>query len=134
MIERVKFSTFIIFSAIIIGLVGGALGFFGVSKLKIMFKVDDSLDAFWVHGLVGIWGSIATAIFIADYAMADDYNMASQLMAQFSAVGLTVVYSGIVTAVVFFIASALTGGGRVDEETEARGLDEATHGEKGINL
>ena len=120
--------------AIIIGLVGGALGFIGVSKLKLMFKVDDSLDAFWVHGLVGIWGSIATAIFIADYAMADDYNMASQLVAQFSAIGLTIVYSGIVTAVVYFIASAITGGGRVDDEDESRGLDETTHGEKAINL
>jgi len=46
--------------AIIIGFVGGVLGFFGVSKIKKLFKVDDSLDAFWVHGLVGIWGSIAT--------------------------------------------------------------------------
>ncbi len=120
--------------AIIIGLVGGALGFYGVAKLKQMFKVDDSLDAFWIHGLVGIWGSIATAIFIADYAKSDDYNMASQLVAQFSAIGLTVVYSGIVTAIVYFIASALTGGGRVDEEDESRGLDETTHGEKAINL
>ncbi|MDF1875533.1 ammonium transporter [Sulfurimonas sp. SAG-AH-194-I05] len=120
--------------AIIIGLVGGILGFIGVSKLKNMFKVDDSLDAFWIHGLVGIWGSVATAIFIADYAMADDYNMMTQLVAQFSAIGLTIVYSGIATAVVFFIASAITGGGRVDEETEARGLDEVVHGEKSINL
>jgi len=120
--------------AIIIGLVGGALGFYGVAKLKGMFKVDDSLDAFWIHGLVGIWGSIATAIFIADYAMPENYNMASQLVAQFSAIGLTIVYSAIATAVVFFIASALTGGGRVDEETEARGLDETTHGEKALNL
>ena len=120
--------------AIIIGLVGGALGFYGVAKLKGMFKVDDSLDAFWIHGLVGIWGSIATAIFIAPYALADDYNMGSQLVAQFQAIGLTIVYSGVVTAIVYFIASALTGGGRVDEETEARGLDETVHGEKGINL
>ena len=120
--------------AIIIGFIGGILGFLGVSKFKSMFKVDDSLDAFWVHGLVGIWGSIATAIFIADYAMPKDYDIASQLVAQFSAIGLTVLYSAIVTAIVFFVASALTGGGRVDDETEARGLDEAVHGEKGINL
>jgi Amt family ammonium transporter len=99
-----------------------------------MFKVDDSLDAFWIHGLVGIWGSVATAIFIADYAMPEDYNMGSQLVAQFSAIGLTIVYSGIVTAIVYFIASAITGGGRVDEETESRGLDETVHGEKAINL
>ncbi|MCF6309174.1 MAG: ammonium transporter [Sulfurimonas sp.] len=120
--------------AIIIGLVGGALGFWGVAKLKNMFKVDDSLDAFWIHGLVGIWGSIATAIFIADYAMADDYNMTSQLVSQLQAIGLTIVYSSIVTAIVYFIASAVTGGGRVDEEIESRGLDETVHGEKAINL
>jgi len=120
--------------ALIIGLIGGILGFIAVAKLKKMFKVDDSLDAFWVHGVVGIWGSIATAIFIAPYLMADDYSMGTQLVAQFKAIGLTIVYSAIVTAIVYFIAAALTGGGRVDEETEHIGLDEAIHGEKGINL
>ncbi len=120
--------------AIIIGLVGGALGAYGVSKLKKLFKVDDSLDAFWVHGLVGIWGSIATAIFIAPYLKADDFALGSQLMAQIKAVLLTIVYSGIMTAVVFFISSLLTGGGRVDDETELMGLDEAVHGEDAINL
>jgi len=120
--------------AIIIGLVGGFLGFLAVSKIKKMFKVDDSLDAFWVHGLVGIWGSIATAIFIADYAMPENYSIGSQLVSQLMAVGLTIVYSGIVTAVVYFIAAAVTGGGRVDEETETVGLDEATHGERALNL
>ena len=120
--------------AIIIGLVGGALGFIGVSKLKSMLKIDDSLDAFWVHGLVGIWGSIATAIFIADYAMPADYSMGTQLFAQIKAIVLTIVYSGVMTAIVFYIASALTGGGRVDEETESKGLDEEIHGERGLNL
>ena len=120
--------------ALIIGLVGGALGFIGVAKIKKIFKVDDSLDAFWVHGLVGIWGSIATAIFIADYAMPENYNLGSQLVSQIEAVLLTVVYSGIMTAIVYFIAAAVTGGGRVDEETETIGLDEVTHGEKAINL
>ncbi|MBN2824412.1 MAG: ammonium transporter [Campylobacterales bacterium] len=120
--------------AIIIGLVGGIVGFIGVAKLKKMFKVDDSLDAFWVHGLVGIWGSLATAIFIASYAMPEDYNMVSQLGAQAAAIVLTIVYSGAVTALVFYISSLLTGGGRVDEETEQIGLDEKTHGEKALNL
>ena len=120
--------------AIIIGLVGGILGFIGVSKIKKLFKVDDSLDAFWVHGLVGIWGSIATAIFIAPYLMADDYNMGAQLISQLKAIGLTVVYSAVATAIVYFVASMLTGGGRVDEETELIGLDEKIHGEKAMNL
>ncbi|WP_456391572.1 ammonium transporter [Nitratifractor sp.] len=120
--------------AIIIGLVGGALGAFGVSKLKKLFKVDDSLDAFWVHGLVGIWGSIATAIFIAPYLMPENFSLGSQLMAQIKAILLTIVYSGVVTAIVYFIAAAVTGGGRVDDETELMGLDEAVHGEEAINL
>ena len=120
--------------ALIIGLVGGILGFLAVAKLKKLVNVDDSLDAFWIHGFVGIWGSIATAIFIAPYLMADDYNMGAQLIAQLQAIGLTIVYSTIMTAIVYFISAALTGGGRVDEETEFKGLDEATHGEKGFNL
>jgi len=120
--------------AIIIGLVGGALGFIGVSKIKKMFKVDDSLDAFWVHGLVGIWGSIATALFIAPYLMPEDFHLGTQMLAQFKAIGLTVVYSGIMTAVVYFISSLVTGGGRVDDETELKGLDTETHGEEAINM
>ncbi len=120
--------------AIIIGLVGGIVGFVGVSKLKKIFKVDDSLDAFWVHGLVGIWGSIATAIFIAPYLMPEDFALGSQLIAQIKAVLLTIVYSGVMTAIVYFISSIITGGGRVSEETEDAGLDENVHGEKAINL
>jgi len=120
--------------AIIIGLVGGALGFIGVSKIKKIFRVDDSLDAFWVHGLVGIWGSIATALFIAPYLMPENFNLANQIVAQLKAVGLTIVYSGIMTAVVYFLSTLLTGGGRVSEEVELKGLDTETHGEEALNL
>jgi Amt family ammonium transporter len=120
--------------AIIIGLVGGIVGFFGVTKLKNMFKVDDALDAFWIHGLVGIWGSVATALFIASYAMPAEYNMASQLVNQLKAISLTIVYSAAATAVVYFVSSKLTGGGRVDEESESIGLDETLHGEKALNI
>jgi Amt family ammonium transporter len=120
--------------AMIIGLVGGALGFYGVSKIKKWFKVDDSLDAFWVHGFVGIWGSIATALFIAPYLKPDDFELGSQMLAQLKAIGTTILYSSIMTAIVFFISSALTGGGRVDEEAEFKGLDEDTHGEQALNL
>ncbi|MCK9455568.1 MAG: ammonium transporter [Sulfurimonas sp.] len=120
--------------AIIIGFIGGALGFYGVSKLKNMFKVDDALDAFWIHGLVGIWGSVATALFIADYAKPQEYNMILQLANQLKAIALTIIYSAVATAIVYFVASILTGGGRVDDESEHRGLDETLHGEKALNL
>jgi Amt family ammonium transporter len=120
--------------AIVIGLVGGALGAYGVSRLKQKIGVDDSLDAFWVHGFVGIWGSIATALFVAPYLRPDDYAIGTQLVSRMETVILTIAYSAIVTAIVFYISALLTGGGRVDDETEQMGLDEAVHGEEVINL
>jgi Amt family ammonium transporter len=120
--------------AIVIGLVGGALGAYGVSRLKQKFGVDDSLDAFWVHGFVGIWGSIATALFVAPYLRPDDYAIGTQLVSRMETVILTIAYSAIVTAIVFYISALLTGGGRVDDETEQMCLDEAVHGEEVINL
>jgi len=120
--------------AIIIGFIGGIIGFIGVAKLKKLFRVDDSLDAFWIHGLVGIWGSIATAIFIAPYLKADDYLLGTQLLIQLKAIALTIIYSSIMTAIIFYISSIITNGGRVDEETEQIGLDEQVHGEKAINI
>ncbi len=89
---------------------------------------------FGFHGLVGIWGSIATALFIAPYLKAKDFSLTNQLISQVEAVLLTIVYSAIMTAVVYFVSSAITGGGRVDDETELMGLDESIHGEKAINL
>ncbi len=56
------------------------------------------------------------------------------MIAQLKAIGLTIIYSGIMTAVLFFAASIMTSGGRVDEETEQIGLDEQVHGEKALNL
>ena len=50
-------------SSLVIGLVAGVLGFICVSKLKALLKYDDSLDAFGVHGMCGIWGAIATGLF-----------------------------------------------------------------------
>lgn len=120
--------------AIIIGFIGGVLGFIGAAKLKNMFKTDDALDAFWIHGLVGIWGSVATALFIAPYAIPEGYLLGSQLANQIKAIGVTTLYSAVATAVVYLIASMVTLGGRVDAESESRGLDESVHGEKALNL
>jgi Amt family ammonium transporter len=60
--------------------------------------------------------------------------MGAQLLSQIKAVVVTMVYSGMMTAFVFFLASLLTKGGRVDSETELRGLDEVVHGEEALNL
>ena len=55
-------------------------------------------------------------------------------MVQLESVVIVGIFTLVGTVIVYYIASALTGGGRVDEETEQVGLDEAVHGEKGINL
>jgi Amt family ammonium transporter len=79
-----------IVGAIIIGFVGGLLGAISVARIKRWFRVDDSLDAFWVHGLVGIWGSIATALFLAPYLTAPDYDMLAQLLKQLKTIAVTI--------------------------------------------
>ncbi|GAB6076027.1 ammonium transporter [Desulfurobacterium crinifex] len=123
--------------AIVIGLVAGILGWFGVFVLKKKLGYDDSLDAFGVHGLCGIWGAIATGIFAVKAIGGTPGVLEGNLpllWIQLKAVIVTIVYSGIMTAIVYFVSSIFTGGARVPEEYEIEGLDSAIHGEKGFNL
>jgi len=133
--------------AMIIGLVGSIIGFFGVVGLKKMFGYDDSLDAFGIHFLAGLWGALATALFAlhnkdtlwdgplkASIEAGKAPDVWGQFIVQLESVALVGLWTLIGTVVVYFIASALTGGGRVDKETEEMGLDEAVHGEKGFYL
>ena len=127
--------------AMIIGSVGSVIAFFGVAVLKKKLGYDDSLDAFGIHFLAGLWGALATAIFalndqdlLWDGPLKASGDRMGQFMVQVESVVIVGVFTLVGTVVVYFIASMLTGGGRVDEETEAQGLDEAVHGEKGLNL
>jgi len=127
--------------AIIIGSVGSVIAFFGVASLKKKLGYDDSLDAFGIHFLAGLWGALATGLFalkdndlLWDGPLKESGDRMGQFMVQVESVLVVGVFTLVGTVVVYYIASALTGGGRVDEETEAVGLDEAVHGEKGLNL
>ncbi len=127
--------------AFIIGIIGTLIAFFGVTVLKKKLGYDDSLDAFGVHFLAGLWGAIATGIFalndkdlLWDGPLKESGDRMGQILVQFESVIVVGLITLIGTVVVYYIASALTGGGRVDEETESRGLDEAVHGERGFNL
>jgi len=127
--------------AMIMGIVGSAIAFFGVAGLKKKLGYDDSLDAFGIHFLAGLWGALATAIFalkdndlLWDGPLKASGDRMGQFMVQVESVVIVGIFTLVGTVIVYFIASALTGGGRVDEETEAQGLDEAVHGEKGLNL
>jgi len=126
--------------ALIIGLVAGVVGWAGVYILKKSLGYDDSLDAFGIHGLAGIWGAIATGFFALQSLawdgspLKDNGDRFGQIIVQVESVIFTIVYAAIMTAILYFISSAITGGARVDEDTETMGLDEATHGERGFNL
>ena len=127
--------------AFIIGIFGSVIAFFGVVKLKKIFGYDDSLDAFGIHFLAGLWGALATAFFalndkalLWDGPMKESGDRMGQFMVQVQSVVVVGLWTLIGTVIVYYVASALTGGARVDEETEYNGLDEAVHGEKGMYI
>lgn len=121
-------------SSLIIGFLGGALCFWAVFWLKGKVKYDDALDAFGLHGIGGIWGGIATGLFATtkvNEAGADGlfYGNASLLVKQFIAIGSTVAYVAIITALIVVVIKLFLPI-RVNEEQEYRGLDLTLHGEK----
>ncbi len=127
--------------SIIVGAVGSVVAFFGVAVLKKKLGYDDSLDAFGIHFLAGLWGALATGVLaVADNDLLWDGPLKAsgdrmgQFMVQLESVAVVGIVTLVGTVVVYYIASAITGGGRVDEETEQIGLDETVHGEKAINL
>ena len=121
--------------AIIIGVAAGVIPFFAVAKLKPMFGYDDTLDAFGIHGIGGTIGAILTGVF-ADPAINGAkgllYGNPGQLLTQLIAVAVTLVYSGVMTFIIFMIIKAVVGL-RVGAEEETIGLDESEHGERAYN-
>jgi Amt family ammonium transporter len=127
--------------AIIIGSVGSIIAFYGVAVLKKKLGYDDSLDAFGIHFLAGLWGALATGLFalkdndlLWDGPLKAEGDRMGQFLVQLESVVVVGIFTLVGTIIVYYIASAITGGGRVDEETEQTGLDEAVHGEKSLNL
>ena len=122
--------------AIVIGLLVSVFCFFMVSVVKGKLGYDDSLDAFGVHGIGGIWGALATGLFanpiIQSAYSGAFYGNFKQLGIQLIAILVTLVYSGVLTAVIFKIVEK-TVGIRVTEEEESYGLDLTQHNEMAYN-
>ena len=117
--------------AIALGVIAVLACYFFVTVVKNFFKYDDSLDVFGVHGVGGIIGAIGTGIFSAASLggiKGDDYSIAAQTWVQIEAVVITLLWSGIISFVIFKLVD-LTVGLRVDAATERQGLDLASHGE-----
>jgi Amt family ammonium transporter len=125
-------------ASLVIGLVAGILGYVSVSKLKNMLGYDDSLDAFGVHGLCGIWGALATGIFanpaVTEGAQGLFYGNPGQLWVQFLSIIGTAAFSAVGTLAVAYLTKLITGGLRVDPEEEIAGLDNAQHGERAFEI
>jgi ammonium transporter, Amt family len=124
--------------ALVIGTGAGLLGFLFVAKLKHRLGYDDSLDAFGVHGICGIWGALATGIF-ANPAINPDgvgllYGNPMQLWIQFVSVIGTAAYSAVATLAVIGLTRLVVGDLRIDAESEVVGLDGAFHGERGFEI
>ena len=125
-------------AALIIGLVAGLLGFYFVAKVKHKLGYDDSLDAFGVHGICGLWGALATGLFanpaVNEAGKGLFYGNPKQLWIQIVSIVATAVFTAIGTLIVIYITKLLTGGLRVTEETEIAGLDSSVHGERGFEI
>ena len=129
-----------VMGALVIGAAAGFICLWGVNGLKKLLGADDSLDVFGVHGVGGIVGALLTGIFnhpslggpgmVTDWVTATTGSVGiwSQFITQAKGVGLTVVWSGVVSLVAFKLVDLLIGL-RVNEEQEREGLDIASHGE-----
>ncbi|CAM3524925.1 ammonium transporter [Rouxiella silvae] len=122
--------------ALIIGLVGGVAGLWGVVTLKKWLNVDDTCDVFGVHGVCGIVGCILTGVFSASSlggtGYAEGVTMGHQVWIQLLSVVVTLVWSSVVAFIAYKIADMVVGL-RVPEEQEREGLDVNSHGENAYN-
>jgi len=125
----------------IVGIGGSIIAFFGVVTLKKKLGYDDSLDAFGIHFLAGLWGALITGLLalndkdlLWDGPLKESGDRMGQFMVQVQSVVVVGLWTLIGTVIVYYIASALTGGARVVTEDEEIGLDESIHGERGMNL
>ena len=131
--------------AFVIGLAAGVVCLWAVNQLKRWLNADDSLDVFGVHAVGGILGALLTGVFnspdlggpgfVTDWVTVKTgfTSIGEQLLVQAKAVGLTVLWSGIVALVALKIADLIVGL-RVTEEEEREGLDVNSHGETAYHM
>ncbi len=124
--------------AIIIGFMVSVFCFIAVSIIKPKFGYDDSLDAFGVHCVGGVWGALATGLFASkavNPAGADGlfFGNPKQFVVQLIAVGITFAYSIVITVVIYKVIDMIIGM-RVNEEEEAVGLDLTQHHERAYTV
>ena len=121
--------------SIAIGLIGGAICYGAVAILKERLGYDDSLDAFGVHGIGGMWGAVATGLWATTAINPDGanglfYGETDLFIAQLISIVVAIVFAVVGSTILFKLVSSLVEI-RADEDEEVAGLDLVEHGERG---
>lgn len=124
--------------ALWISAIAGLICWISVTWFKAKYAYDDSLDAFGVHGIGGIWGTLAVGIWSTKSVNSAGMDgliagNAGQLWIQAKAVGITAAYSFVVSLIIFWVINKITGL-RVTEHEERIGLDLTQHREAGYTI
>ncbi len=134
-----------VMGAAVLGAVAGVVCLFFSTAIKWLMRYDDSLDVFGIHCIGGIIGALGTGLLVSpeyggtgilDYVVSPgtakvaEYVRDAQLIAQAKAVGLTLVWSGVGSAIILLVVKLVIGT-RVSPEEEQAGLDLSQHGERG---
>jgi len=125
--------------AVIIGVLAGVVPYLACNKLKQIFKYDDALDTFGVHGVGGTLGALLTGILATPEANANLNTNLGQIVGktlwfeQVKAMGLTIALALVGTAILAYALKAILGL-RPDTENEEQGLDILDHGEAGYHM
>jgi Amt family ammonium transporter len=124
-------------AAIIIGLITSVISYAAIAYLKPKLGYDDALDVFGIHGMSGLWGSIAVGLFAAPFINSLGtglfYGNPEQLWIQLITVAVVIVYSFVVTLLIGLVIK-YTMGLRVTEREEIEGLDTNLHEESGYRI
>jgi Amt family ammonium transporter len=129
--------------ALILGIIAAIVCYIFVTAVKNALGYDDALDVFGVHCIGGIVGALLTGILVNpaiggtgvfDYTIgkAAEYSFSTQMVAQITAVAVTLLWSGIGSAIVYKIVDLVIGL-RVPVDKEREGLDITDHGERGYS-
>ncbi len=127
-----------ILGAFFIGLITPVVCFYMVAVIKPKLGYDDTLDAFGVHGIGGIVGSILTGVFATQAISGEGgpqgalYGDWHQLWIQIAATVVSIVFSAVMTFILFQVVDR-TVGIRVEKRVEEEGLDIYEHGESAYN-
>jgi ammonium transporter, Amt family len=125
------------FGGIMIGFIAGVVCYMATQYIKQRLRLDDSLDVSPVHGVGGVIGLLLTALFAAPFFGGLGYDAGSDMLSQFGVqvvgVTATIVWSGILSYIIFKFIDAVVGL-RVTSDEETEGLDLVLHDERGYNF